>query len=685
MLITGRCCHCGESKPPSINLKCFNKSDGTIVWEFGPCFAAVQQYGADYIHAFTSDNVVTFNTFIHTVATDGQTLTLPNRSVVSLSPNVASGIFDVVRLNSITGAEVNRSAVSWLFSAYERTAPTEGGVDVSGALIGHADGLSGGEMIISGHIPIQIELTDYASNNVTKTYIFHPHTSTAGTLTLKTRVSDQTITCAFNVSAATLKTAIESVGDVASATVTGGPWPLAALNVSVTWTSSAGDFKSTQFTATTLAGFSDRPTPASLFLVNPTTGNITKTFGYIFGNYSSAVKLHPSVSGLIPTVPDAVEPGAKPIAGASNSFCVSQTAALISNSNWFEGWSATSSTELWCVFNNHSVTHNSGRCIVWTNRSQNGNVFMTGQRRTYAGSNWVGARVSISGGTRTEIDNSLASLDNDSNVTIEQDGAAGTYAHSLFSARFQQTEDTNYLVVDEAGELNVNGSLFRVGSISLFGLDSSDFFCWHGGYRGEFVFKFPQATPSMIAATNARGYLWRFYANPRVHYGTGTEFRFRFAGNSNDPIMYSSWIDWNASAATISTALNSVFPANTAGVVSNAQVFPFGTPSALVNTTGYLERYVEVMFAGAANATGVSELYIPAAYVRRARITIEMRSIAEEFVPPGIASFDRTTGALNWSRPFGTKGAVAVPHPRDAWIRGSYVYAYGQVVDDEIP
>lgn len=681
----GRCCQCGDVvKPRLVNFKCFDKTDGSIVWEFGPCFSPVQQYGADYIHAFAPTFPIAFDTYVYQIPTDGQTLTMINRNSVTLSANCAADAVDVVRLNHDDGTEANRNTLSWMFVFAEATDPS-GFVTLGNLTVGDADGLSGGDMIISGHVPIQIELTDFASNNTTKTYVFHPHTSTAGTLTLKTRVSDQTITCAYNVSAATLKTAIESVGDVSSATVTGGPWPLTGFNVSVTWSSSSGDFKSAQFTATTLAGFSDRPTPASLYLVSPTSGNLTKSFGYIFGNYSSATKLHPSVSGLIPTTPDAVEPGFRPIAGASNSFCVSQTAQQTSNSNWFEGWDATASTEIWSIYNNHTVSHNAGRAIVHTKRSQNGNVFITGQKNTYAGSDWVGVRVSISAGTKTEINNSAAALANYRNITIEQDGSAGTYAHWNWSSRFLQTEDTAYLVVDELGELNVNSSLFRVGVANLFGFDAADFFVWHGQGSSDFIYKLPATTPSMIASTNARGYLWRFYLNPGKHFATGTEFRFRFAGNSGDAIQYSGWIDWTATDATIETALSAVFAANTAGVLDNVQVFPFGAPSALTNATGYLERYIEVLFAGAANATGITEQYIPAAYVRRNRITIELRTPTAEFTPSGIASFDRTTGALNWSRAFGSIGATAVPYPTEAWLRGDYIYAYGALVDEEIP
>jgi len=194
----------------------------------------VQQYGANYIHTFAIDETATFNTYVYEVPTNGDTLGLINRNSVTLTANRASSVIDVVRINSTAGTEANRTTVPWMFSATEYTAATAFFNFGSQWSAYEADGLSGGNMIISGHVPIQIELTDYASNSVTKTYVFHPHTSTAGTLTLKTRVSDQTITWAYNASAATVKTAIESVGDVASATVTGGPWPFAALNVSVT-------------------------------------------------------------------------------------------------------------------------------------------------------------------------------------------------------------------------------------------------------------------------------------------------------------------------------------------------------------------------------------------------------------------------------------------------------------------
>lgn len=683
-MLLGRCCHCGENpKPRYVNLKCFDKSNGAIVWEFGPCFLPVQQYGADYIHAFQSNTPLTFDTYIYTCPTNGDILTTVNRGSVTLSANACSGAADVVRLNSASGTEANRSTVSWLFSNTEQDSPI--GQFNTSVIMSQADGLSGGNMIIGGHVPVQMELTDYASNNVTKTYIFHPHTHTAGDVTLKTRPSNQTISWAYNASAATVKTAIESVGDVSSATVTGGPWPFAALNVSVTWASSSGDFASITFTKETLAGFSNRSTMSALILIDPTNGNITKTFGYIFGNYSSAVKMHPSVSGFIPTVPDAIEAAQRPIAGASNTFAVEQP-GLAGTQNWFEGWNATTSTELWCVFNNHNVSTGERKPHIKGFRSHAGLVYITGTKKTLAGSDWVGCKVDISAGTRTEVNHTESALNNVDCWMLDADNDATTNGYHQFSTRFQQTAPAvTFVTVDEQGELDINGNVFRVGSRRLIGLDASDFYVWHSNDSATFRYKNPAATPSLIASTNARGYLWRFYLSPGVHFDTGTEFRFKFTGNSGNPTKYSNWIDWLASSSTIKTAIDAAFSANTAGVTDNVVVYPFGAPTAFDNTVGTLEQYLEIRFAGAANATGLAELYIPATYVQANKITIETRTETHEFTPAGIASFDRTTCSLNWSRAFGTIGGVDVSYPLDAWVRGNYVFAYGALVENEIP
>lgn len=685
-MLLGRCCHCGETpRPRYVNLKCFDKSNGAIVWEFGPCFLPVQQYGADYIHAFQANTPLTFDTAVYQSPTDGSVFTTANRAVTTLQASHCKDAADIVRLNSADGTEANRSIVSWLFSRTEQAIAI--GVLNTDVVMGEADGLSGGNMIIRGHVPVQMELTDYASNNVTKTYIFHPHTHTAGSVTLQTRPSNQTISWAYNASAATVKTAIESVGDVASATVTGGPWPFSALNVSVTWASSSGDFASITFTKETLAGFSNRSTMSALFLVDPTSGAITKTFGYIFGNYSSAVKMHPSVSGFIPTVPDAIYPAYRPIAGAANSFAVQQSPFGGSGGNeWFEGWDATTSTELWCVYNNHSVASGEAKPSINQKRSHAGLVYMTGTKKTLAGSDWIGCKVDIAGGTRTEVNHTQSALNNAGCWMIDADNDAATNAYSFFSSRFQQTAPAVvYVTVDEQGELDINGNVFRVGSRRLIGLDASDFYVMHTNDAATFRYKNPAATPSLIASTNARGYLWRFYLSPGVHFTTGTEFRFKFTGNSSNPTKYSNWIDWLASSATIKTAIDAAFPANTGGVTDNVVVYPFGAPTAFDNTVGMLEQYLEIRFAGAANATGISELYIPATYVQANKITIETRTETHEFTPAGIASFDRTTCSLNWSRAFGTVSGVDVPYPLDAWVRGSYVFAYGQLVDAKIP
>jgi len=674
-----------------VNLKCLNKSDGTIVWEIGAIFFPVQQYGADYIHCFQIVPPKNLDTYILELPTDGTLAVFENRNTKTLGANRASDAVEVLRLNSDDGTEANRSAVPWLFSMFAVSAstpsftPGERFFGFGSTVVNiQCDGLSGGDMIIAGHVPIQIELTDYASNNTTKTYVFHPHTHTAGTVTMKTLVSDQTITFGYNVSAASLKTALESVGDVSSATVTGGPWPLAALNVSVTWSSSSGDFKSAGIEATTLAGFSNRPTRAALFTVDPTNGTISDTFGCIFGDYSAAVKMHPSVSGFIPTVPDAVSDASRPIAGASNSFAVSESNS--NNPNWFEGWNATTKTEIWCVYNNHTVSSGERKPYIHQRRSHAGYVYITGTKKTLAGSDWVGCKVDIAGGTRTEVNHTQSALNNMDCWMTDADNDSATNAYSQFTTRFQQTSPAvTYVTVDEQGELDISGNIFRVGAARLIGLDASDFFVWHGQGSQGFRYKNPAATPSLITSTNARGYLWRFYLDPGTHYDTGTEFRFKFTGNSGNPTKYSDWIDWLGDATAIEAAINSVFAANTGGVVDNVQVWPFGAPTAFDNTHGHLEQYLEILFAGAANATGISELYIPATYVQQNKITIEIRTPTAEFSPPGIASFNRSTCSLNWSRKFGEQGGNDIAYPLDAWVRGDYVYAYGALVDNEIP
>lgn len=681
-MLLGRCCHCGDTpRTRYVTLKCLDKTDGTIVWE-QLVILPVQQYGADYIHAFQPIHPLTFNAYVYQCPTDGSILTTQNRASVTLSANAVKDAFEVVQFNSDDGTDANRNVATWLFAAQEQTVAS-GYAPFLGTTMAEADGLSGGEMIIAGHVPVQMELTDYASNNVTKTYVFHPHTHTAGSVTLKTRPSDQTISWAYNASSATVKTAIESVGDVSSATVTGGPWPFAALNVSVTWASSSGDFKSITFTKETLAGFSNRPTMSALFLVDPTSGAITKTFGYIFGNYSSAVKMHPSVSGFIPTVPDAIEPGGRPVAGASNSFCVQQG---LNANNWIEGWDATSSTELWCVYNNHTVSTGEVRPNVVQKRSNAGMVYITGTKKTLAGSDWIGCKVDIAAGTRTEVNHSQSALNNETCVMTDADNDSATNAYHQFSTRFQQTSPgTVYVTVDEQGELDINGNIFRVGSHYLLGVDASSFYVRHSNDTPTFRYKNPAQTPALISSTNARGYVWRFYASPRFHLETGSEFRFKFTGNSSNPTKYSDWIDWTASAATIKTAIDAAFTANTGGVVDNVTMYPLGTPTAFDNTVGTLEQYLEIRFAGAANATGIAESYIPATYVQQNKITIETRNVSWEFSPPGIASFDRATAALNWTRAFGTDGGNTIAMPLDGWVRGDYFYAYGAIVENEIP
>lgn len=668
----GRCCQCSDPVRPQ-TIKCLSITDGSTLWEYGIGGWWRHHYGMDQITGLVVPSSVTFDTYVIQLS-HGQTIGFPNRATTSLAANCKECV-SIVSLDATDGSVNHNSSVSGLFcwdtapGSSFRVATINDAVTITGAC-----GLSGGNYVTVGKRLPQIELTDYGSNNATKTYKFHGHTQQAGSITLTTRTSGDSIAWAYNASNATIKTAIETSGDVVSATVTGGTWPYTAVSISVVWNGTSDDFATVTFTETT--GSEARPTFGACTTYTPSSGAIANSVGCVFGDYSSAAKLV-SVFGVIPSLPDAIEPCADIRAGASDTVIVSQYASNGPVSGWFEGWT-TGGT--WSE--NYTIQNNVPGARFSTTHSSDGGIIISGKYTTFSGpKNRIGGRVDISAGTITEIDHTNSVIDGEPVNCLNLDGSATPYVFSNLNYIYTQSPD--YAVVFNAHfngyETDANGTLLLLGNRKAFGLDANNIYGLSTVNTPDINYDFPSPTPSTISGTSAKGYYWKFFTEIFTHMDTGTEWRLRFA-SSTLGVRTTAWLDWHCTAAQIKTAIDAIFTANTEGVTDNVTINPFGTPAALTNTTSLLERGLEILFAGA----NVLD-YIPTQFLVAGRITIQIQSDTPVNTAAGVGAWQRSNGAEVWSRAYGTIGAASVNNLADAWLRNGYVYCTGLPVDNDLP
>ena len=237
-MLLGRCCKCNEVKV--VTIKGLTASTGVTEWEYGPGSLWAQHYGADRVSGIAHDNTVSNNRYIE-IAYRQATFTSngPYRTSGAIEANCKE-ILTLTKLNSTDGTVVESSTMSGLFSY--NTAGSTSNYSLMNVRMFSPVGLSGGDYAFAGHIEPAIEWVDYTTNTTNKEYIFHAHTLSGGNVYLRTKTSSEIVTLPYNATAAEVKGLLEATANVVSATVTGGPWPMAKMNVDIVWSVSTGDF-----------------------------------------------------------------------------------------------------------------------------------------------------------------------------------------------------------------------------------------------------------------------------------------------------------------------------------------------------------------------------------------------------------------------------------------------------------
>lgn len=285
------------------------------------------------------------------------------------------------------------------------------------------------------------------------------------------------------------------------------------------------------------------------------------------------------------------------------------------------------------------------------------------------------ARIAVSDTTTVELETKYSSITapNNKSSTAMYDDTPSSYLTWGYDGRYTDPDRPNnvYRTNADGSDTYVNGDLLRLGA-TAFGADGSSVFGISYGALTRFGYV-PETTID-------HNFTIRFWPEPTVRSAEPQQFRFRFANNQT-----TGWIDWYATTSEIITELLSLLGENSdpTGFGSNVQVI-FSDIEVENNPVAAIERGLWFQFLTTNGFTSGSG-YIPAAYfsTRPGDVSIEIQT-ATPFATPGIAGYSITTADEIWSRAWGTKGAQTIAQPLYAWLQGDYVYAYGNVVDNEL-
>ncbi|HAV33661.1 MAG TPA: hypothetical protein DC058_14170 [Planctomycetaceae bacterium] len=750
-MLLGRCCRCKTVEP--VTIKGLTASTGVTEWEYGPGALWAQHYGADRISGVvnewtTNDKFVLAGGLGYFAGTPGV------RSSGALTANCAQCL-KLVKLNSTDGSEVESATMQGVF-AYAQVG-TGAFQAVNLTRLTAPVGLSGGDYLVPHSMDPAVEWVDYTTDTANKEYILHRHTLQGGNVYIRTKTSNETITIPYNATAAVVKTLFENTADCTAATVTGGPWPDAAINVDVTWSQSTGDISGIKFDATYSAGGSGsctfqwnagtstwvlvsdtcNPGPAEEPLTSGTydgelrsgtcpvsfpppptgtrdtraaavswstsTGAITSHVGRIFGLGSSSVpgKLIAETAGTVPTVSTLSTSDIEPdlYAGASNSVLVFGFQGT--NGRTVEGWTVGSPwSRIWQKYVNADIW--AGRWAWAAGLAQSGKVAVCVRRRIYNTSEKAGTIADIAAGTFTEFDESeistTATLDNNAAFSRLLDGSGTDRLAYYYERRFipttSPTATKEYSLGGSEYKTPTKKLLIGVYGWQLLGVDADRIYgplitfsqdttpiLWSNSNNTQG----PTAGGVAFAGSISRTYRWRWYTGPSERYNAG-EFRILFRPQAGTGLANktTSWLDWQCSGTDIVNAVLALFPENTEGVVSNVRVNPLGATNVTDNSPAIslFEGNIDIHFQ-AAGSLG----FIDPRYVSTGRVSIEVRSRSTFPSTGGLAAYSATDASVVWSRNYGSTASPAktYPSPQGGWLRGSRLYVYGPVVDNELP
>lgn len=694
-MMLGRCCIC-ERTVKLVNLKGFDAADGSTLWEYGLAGMYCLQYGADQFFAIKHDATITANKF-GIWAQETTFFEIPVRIGGSL-PAVYAETLTVVTIDASDGTEADSSTLEDWYTEPDQSTATFArmmNARLAQGTVGEpfTAGLSGGKMAFIGRIEPAVVWDDRTDNDATKSYRLLPHTQSEGKVYVLTKTNRQTITVDYNDTAAEIVTAFQAVGDVVSATATGGPWPLVGIDLTVTWSAATGDIQGLKRDSTVVVGTApataSRPVASTAFSVDPATGLLYNTCGHRLGrgNNTAIANLMPQAgpSGNIELAPPRI--GADLVVAANDNLVGLQSQQNQTIECWdastagVNGWSRS-----WALFRNTPIV---GVTNMAGLQCQNSVFSMTVPRQSYNGTTYAGATVPTSAATPSHWDN-----DRITTSTTGTERLADHVARSGDTAyrwcRTPRRLSTGQTFWFEGIEHSNASADLNLGVSRLFGVTSTRLYAVSTG-NNQTGSATPVVASGVVTLTTGTlaGSLATFrqlvFYWPGTWYKPNTEFRFTFYPGGGSSVA-TAWIAWPSSEAGVETALTNLFGENTEGVFNNVNVWPTGAPSALDNTDySLLQQNISIRFAVRPQNNNPFG-HVPSVFINtQARIEVRY---AQTMTQGDLTAFDAADGDVVWSRYYGDytdpiSSQVRQIRPAAAWYRGDYVWAAGGPVDPE--
>jgi hypothetical protein len=182
----------------------------------------------------------------------------------------------------------------------------------------------------------------------------------------------------------------------------------------------------------------------------------------------------------------------------------------------------------------------------------------------------------------------------------------------------------------------------------------------------------------------------KFLASPFARSAEPQQYRFKV--NNMTGTNYTAWLDWYATESEIETALNNLLGSGNCSIVDFGSGFgqPIAaqnSPVSIIECNPTIEFKVDTGFSPGSGRIpgGYFTFRNDGVFVGLDDIVIETQTTTAAADPAGISAYDASDATVTWSRAWGTKGAQTISQPLYAWLEGDYVYAYGNVVDNELP
>jgi hypothetical protein len=417
------------------------------------------------------------------------------------------------------------------------------------------------------------------------------------------------------------------------------------------------------------------------------TGNITAAVGYEFGYSEDRPTLrmfddaddNPAVTGL--NVLGILSIGS----GPSDSVVVTpqlRGQGDLTKANVVEKW--TISGGVWAF--GWQTFCNAEMAMPMVIPCESGYVICPINAKQFEGvRNRTAARIAVADTTTVELETTYGSITAPDNhvATAMFDDTPGSYFSWAYSIMYQDVylPNNRFRVNGHGADTWIDGTEFRIGG-EVFACDGSSIFATRtSGISGGWHY-------DGIGDSSDSDLVIRFFAPPTSRAAEPQQFRFKV--NNMTGTNYTAWLDWYATETDIETALNTLLGSG------NCSILFFGgiadpvenVPLALIECNPYIEFKTDNGFTPGSGRIpiGYFSFRNDGAFLGTNDIVIEMQTLTPFADPPGIAAFDAATADLIWSRPFGTAliGGSTVASPLYAWLQGEYVYAYGQLLDNEL-